>query len=242
VLDAIHGADPGDPDSVSQPFLFDAGRKVSELRVGYLTKEFGEKAEDDRAREWQALDAAALEAIRGLGVDPKPVALPDFLADDMMIILTAEAGAAFDTFSRSTLDDQMVRQTADAWPNVFRQAQLVPAVDYLRAMRIRTLMMADLRKLMTDWDVIVAPTFAGSTVAVMNLAGLPQVVLPSGFRQDGTPVSITFCGGLYGEGPALQLARAYQEATGWHRRTPSAFGPGASPPATEAFLTQKKND
>ena len=73
-------------------------------------------------------------------------------------------------------------------------------------------------------------------------AGLPQVVLPSGFRQDGTPVSITFCGGLYGEGPALQLARAYQEATGWHRRTPSAFGPGASPPATEAFLTQKKND
>lgn len=189
-----------------------------------------------RAREWKTLDDQVLVALRSLGIEPQPVDLPDYPVNDLMLILSAEAAAAFDDLTRSGRDDLLTRQIANAWPNVFRQARLIPAVEYVMANRIRLQAQRELARIMADWDVLVAPTYAGQTLGLLNLTGHPQVVVPSGFRGDGTPVSITFCGGLYREAPALELAKAYQDATGWHRRTPPLFGPGATPAATEAFL------
>ncbi len=148
----------------------------------------------------------------------------------MMILLTAEAGAAFDAFSRGSQDDELVRQSADAWPNVLRQARLIPAVEYIAANRIRTLLLRDMARLMADYDVIISPTFGAGTLALTNLSGHPEVVMPSGFRADGTPVSITLVAGHDREGAALALAKVWQEATGWHRRHPPAFSPGAPAP------------
>ena len=231
VFDAIHGADGLDPDAVDAPFAFDATRDPRALRVGVLESAFGGKAENDRAKEGQALDAAALQALRALGVATKPVELPAWPIDDMMILLTAEAGAAFDGFLRGGLAAQLERQTADAWPNVFRQARLVPAVEYITANRLRTLLLRDMAKLLREQaDVIVAPTFAGGTVALTNLSGHPQVVVPAGWRADGTPVSLTFAAGHDRETDALALAKAWQDATGHHLKHPAAFAPGAACP------------
>jgi Asp-tRNA(Asn)/Glu-tRNA(Gln) amidotransferase A subunit family amidase len=230
VFDAIRGADPQDPDAVDGPFRFDARLDPRDLRVGWLEQAFAETGTAGETREWQALDVAALDALRGLGVTLRPVAWPAWPVEDMMILLTAEAGAAFDAFSRGSQDDELVRQSADAWPNVLRQAKLIPAVEYIAANRIRTLLLRDMARLMADYDVIISPTFGAGTLALTNLSGHPEVVMPSGFRKDGTPVSITLVSGHDREGAALALAKVWQEATGWHRRHPPAFAPGAPAP------------
>ena len=71
-----------------------------------------------------------------------------------------------------------------------------------------------------DVDAYVVPSFGGSHLLLTNLTGHPAVVVPSGFRRDGTPASITFGGPLFGEAEVLLLAKAYQDATGFHRRHP----------------------
>ena len=140
----------------------------------------------------------------------------------MRMILTAEAAAAFDALTRSGRDSELVQQDANAWPNTFRVARFVPAVDYINANRVRSMAIASWATLFETVDCIVAPTNSGQLIAT-NLTGHPAVILPNGFRDDGTPVSITFLGGLYEEGKMLALASAYQRATDWHTRTPAAF-------------------
>jgi Asp-tRNA(Asn)/Glu-tRNA(Gln) amidotransferase A subunit family amidase len=117
----------------------------------------------------------------------------------------------------------MVRQIEDAWPNVFRQAQTIPAVEYIQANRVRTLVMREMEVALEGIDCWVAPSFGGSNLLLTNLTGHPAVVVPDGFSLDGTPTSITFNGRLFGESEILALARAYQEATGFHLRHPEAF-------------------
>jgi Asp-tRNA(Asn)/Glu-tRNA(Gln) amidotransferase A subunit family amidase len=138
----------------------------------------------------------------------------------MLIVLTAEAGAAFDDFSRSDQDDQMVRQTRDAWPNTFRQAALIPAVDYIRANRLRTLLIRDLEAALAGVKAIVHPSFAGSILGMTNLSGHPTFVAPCGFGDDGKPYSISFTGRLFGDADVLALAMAWQRATDYHLRHP----------------------
>jgi Asp-tRNA(Asn)/Glu-tRNA(Gln) amidotransferase A subunit family amidase len=137
------------------------------------------------------------------------------------LILTAEASTAFDDLTRSGRDDLLVRQIRNAWPNVLRQGQLIPAVEYIRANRIRTLLMQEMERVMADVDVYVAPSYGGDNLLLTNLTGHPAVVVPNGFRTgDGTPTSITFMGNLYGEEHVLALAHAYQQATDFHRKRP----------------------
>jgi Asp-tRNA(Asn)/Glu-tRNA(Gln) amidotransferase A subunit family amidase len=174
-------------------------------------------------REWQAADSKALEALKSLGLTLTPLKLPDaFPVDALSFILGAEAAASFDHLTRSGRDAELVRQVKDAWPNVFRESQMIPAVEYLRANRIRALVMKEMETLFRDVDLYVSPTYAGNNLLLTNLTGHPQVVVPSGFREsDGTPLSLTFTGALHAEAAILSVARLYQEATGHHLRRPA---------------------
>ncbi|HEY7600769.1 MAG TPA: hypothetical protein VH741_12640, partial [Candidatus Limnocylindrales bacterium] len=132
----------------------------------------------------------------------------------------AEAAAAFDELTRSGQDDLLVRQVAQAWPNVLRAGRMVPAVEYIQANRVRTLAIRALEEKLRDLDAYVSPTYGGSNLLLTNLTGHPTVVVPNGFRANGTPTSITFVGRLWGETAALGLAQAYQQATDFHLRRP----------------------
>ncbi|HEV7518439.1 MAG TPA: amidase [Thermoanaerobaculia bacterium] len=223
VFDAIHGADGKDETAVDRPFVWNPDLDVKRLRVGYVKALFDAKPEKDR-EETHALDLAVLDALRGLGVALQPIdlpELPDSAISALRIILTAEGAAAFDELTRSGRDDLMVRHKEEnAWPNVFRQGRTIPAVEYIQANRVRTLLMRQMAQRMATVDAYVAPSFGGDNVLITNLTGHPAVVLPNGFRQDGTPASITFTGRLYGEAELLALARAYQDATGFHLKHP----------------------
>ena len=139
--------------------------------------------------------------------------------DALAFILEAEAAAAFDNLTRSDRDDLLVRQGKDTWPHVFRQARLIPAVEYIQAQRVRTLVMQAMADLMAGIDVYLAPSFT-TNLLLTNLTGHPAVVVPNGFTEAGTPTSITFTGRLYAEATVLAVARAYQQATAWHLRRP----------------------
>ncbi len=232
VLAAVHGPDGEDPTVVDAPFAWDRAADPRRLRVGYVRELFegpievageGEEAERQRRRleAQRRFDLAALDTLREVGIEPTPIALPsDLPVDALAFILSAEAGAAFDELTRSGRDDLLVRQVEQAWPNVFRQARFIPAVEYLQANRVRTLLMRELARVMADLDAYVVPSFGGSNLLMTNLTGQPQLVVPSGFRDDGTPTSISFVGRRFGEAAALTLAQAFQDATDFHRRHP----------------------
>jgi Asp-tRNA(Asn)/Glu-tRNA(Gln) amidotransferase A subunit family amidase len=134
------------------------------------------------------------------------------------VILEAEAAAAFDDLTRSGGVNQLRGQNANDWPNSFRTSRLIPAVEYIRAQRARTLLMQRMDKFMADWDVLVSPPFGG-LLLVTNLTGHPQSVVPCGFI-NGLPQGIVFTGKLYEEGGPLRVAMAYEKATKWHTMHP----------------------
>ena len=230
IFHAIHGRDGLDPTAVDRPFGWPSSRDVGTLRVGYVQAAFEEdrtknvKTKEGKAAlmQWQAYDRRTLEVLRELGVKLVPIKLPDrYPVDALSFILSAEAAASFDELTRKGGDDLLVRQNAGAWPNIFRQAQLIPAVEYIRANRIRTLVMQEMEKVISEVDVYVTPSFVGGNLLLTNLTGHPAVVVPNGFRSaDGTPTSITFMGKLYGETELLSLAHAYQQATDFHLKRP----------------------
>ena len=218
VLAAIHGPDARDASVRAAPFRWNAAVSPRALRVGYVKSAF-ERDEKDYPNK--PFDLAALDVVRGLVGDLTPVDLPDLPYGAMRLILTAEAAAAFDDLTRSGRDAELTRQDVDAWPNTFRVARFIPAVDYINANRVRSLAIARWAELMKTVDVIVAPTGPVQLLAT-NLTGHPAVIVPNGFREDGTPVSITFLGGLFEEATALAVANAYQRATAWHTRRPAS--------------------
>lgn len=220
VFEALLGPDGKDATVVDLPFAWDPARDVRKLRIGYAKALFEEKPQEGQ-EEWHALDLAALEALRGLGIELRPITLPQELPiAPLRVILGAESAAAFDELTRSGKDDLLVRQVESAWPNSFRQGQTIPAVAYIQANRIRTLLMREMDRLFADLDVYVAPTYGGDNLLLTNLTGHPAVTLPNGFRKDGTPTSLTFTGRLFGEAELLAVAKAYQDATGFHQRRP----------------------
>jgi len=236
VLDAIYGPDGKDASAIAASFNWDASVKPTQLRVGYFKSAFDLPVTDpaDAKRTLhptKKFDDAALTVLRGMGVNLIPVAVPDVQYDAMRIILTAEAAAAFDEMTRSNRDDLMVQQGKFDWPNTFRTARFIPAVDYVNANRVRSVAIKAWDDLMQKVDVIVTPTGAAnlSQLVATNLTGHPAVILPNGFRDDGTPVSLTFLGGLFEEAKLLAVASAYQKATGFHLVHPTV--PLTPPPA-----------
>ena len=217
IFSAIHGADGLDPSARDVPFGWDPYRPLDDLRIGFLESAF----EEGESYENRADDLETLRVLRDdLGLDLVPVALPDFPVDAIGFMLVAESAAAFDELTRSNRDDELTRQTRGAWPTTFRTARMIPAVEYIQASRARTMYMRLFSEAIRDVDVFVAPSFHGGLVGATNLTGHPCVVVPNGFTDEGTPVSVSFIGGLYRDADALRLAHAYQAATDWHLRRP----------------------
>ncbi len=214
VFAAIHGPDAGDPATVDKPFPWPPDIDLSSVRLGVLTDDF---AGDYREKE---NDARALQVFREMGVTLIPIALPDLPIDPLKFILFAEAAAAFDELTRSNRDDELVRQTADAWPNFFRMARFIPAVEYIQANRIRTLLMAAMNDIFAQVDAYIGPSVAGDNLLLSNLSGHPALALPTGLADDGLPATITLTGRLYDEAMILALGRAFQQETDYHRAQP----------------------
>jgi Asp-tRNA(Asn)/Glu-tRNA(Gln) amidotransferase A subunit family amidase len=230
VLDAIHGPDGEDRTVRDAAFRWDAALPLRSIRVGYVKADFDRPETDPTAPEGRrqvhptkAFDDAALAVLRRLGMDLVPVTLPEAAYNAMRIVLVAEAAAAFDELTRSGRDDQLVQQGPNDWANTFRAARFIPAVEYVNANRARMVAMQRWHELMRSVDVIVTPTFTPNALQLVatNFTGHPAVILPHGFRPDGTPVSLTFIGGLYEEAKLLRVAHAYQSATDFHTRRPT---------------------
>jgi Asp-tRNA(Asn)/Glu-tRNA(Gln) amidotransferase A subunit family amidase len=202
VFGAIHGADGLDAAAVDRPFSWPCRRDLRDLRVGYFEATGGKEREE-------------LKVLKDLGVKLVAIKLPDKLpVGALNLILNVEAGTAFDELTRKG-----VKEGIGAWPRSFRRAQFVPAVEYVRAQRIRTLLMEEMDRLMATVDLYVG----GNDLLITNLTGHPTVVLPNGFRKTGdveVPTAITFTGRLFGETELLAVAHAYQQATGHHLKRP----------------------
>jgi Asp-tRNA(Asn)/Glu-tRNA(Gln) amidotransferase A subunit family amidase len=264
VLDAIYGPDGHDRTVHQAAFHWDANLDWRKLRVGYLKTDFEPKPEppkeekveppkspeEQKKREDQKkhqefaraqaeynrkYNEAAIAKLREMGVNLIPVELPKFPYSAITVMLTAESAAAFDDLTRTGRDKLLTSQKDYDWPNTFRTARFIPAVEYIQAARARKLAMEAMAKVFEGVDVIVAPTFGSQQLVITNLTGHPSVILPNGVRGDdapkppfedpsdfqnaggpGTPTSLTFLGKLYGEAELLAFARAYQEATGFH--------------------------
>ena len=211
VFNAIQGADGKDLSVIPAPFNYTSpGKSLKGMRVGYLKTDFSAKAEND---------SLSLLKLKELGAELIPIEIPKMPYGDLLIILTAEAGAAFSDLVLTNRDDLLVQQGRNAWPNTFRTARFIPAVEYIQANRARTMLIQQLHEVLKGLDLYIAPSF-GNNLLATNLSGHPAVVLPNGFTKDGLPTSITFTGQLFGEGKLLQAAEVYQRATEFNKKHP----------------------
>lgn len=220
VLQAIYGPDGHDATVIDAPYEWppaprEGAQPLQGMRIGYLHRSF------ERERCTRALDQAVLDALRSLGAELTPVELPAYPIQAMSLILDVEAAAAFDDLTRSNRDDLLTRQQEQAWPNHFRRARFIPAVEYLQANRLRTLVMEAMAELMKQVDLYVAPTEDDDedNSLVTNLTGYPVLCLPTGripqgHPRAGMPGSITLVGQHFGETTLLDVGRTYQEACG----------------------------
>ncbi len=217
VFDAIYGPDGVDQTLYDVPFNYEPEIDFTKLKIGYLKSDF------NKQYDFHSQDSVTLKKLKELGAELIPIELPALPVNDISIILSAEAGAAFDEFTRSNRDDLLVRQIKDAWPNVFRASRFIPAVEYINANRIRFLVIQQMEELMQNVDLYIAPSWEGDNLLLTNLTGHPCVVLPNGFSDDGTPTSITFIGRLFDEGRLIAFAKKYQAATDFNKKHPENF-------------------
>jgi len=213
VFREIIGPDGQDQTVYDLPFSYDGQSDLEKMRIGYYKKSF------DQARRHKEKYLAVLDTLKSLGLELQEIELPGIDPEIISFILNAEAGAAFDQLTRTNQDELMVRQRAGDWPDIFRQSRFVPAVEYLQANRLRTLLIEQLALKLKDIDVYL-DTPSGPSLLLTNLTGQPTVVVPCGFDDQGHPVGITFIANLFREGQALRLAKAYQQATGFQLKHP----------------------
>ena len=218
VFNAIYGPDGKDPTVIAAPFRYTPLTTLKGMRIGYVKKGF-ESTYPNRAN-----DSLTLQTLRQLGAELVPFELPTSVpAGRISFLLTVEAAASFDKLTRSGRDDLLARQGKNAWPNAFRSARFVPAVEYIQANRARTKLINEMAAKLkaAKLDVYVSPAYAGGNLTLTNLTGHPCVVLPNGFTKQNLPTSITFMGQLFEEGKVLAVAKAYQDATNWHKKHPA---------------------
>ncbi len=231
VLAAINGFDAQDSGSIAAPFGWDATLPATGLRVGYVAADFTD-----------ALDMAALDAVRGLGAAVIPLELPDLPYDALRHLLFAEAAAAFEELTLDGTDDTLSRQDPGAWPNSFRKARFLSAVDHIQLDRLRRQVMQDMDALFRRVDVVLAPAMTGPMTVIGNMTGHPCLTLRAGFtavrtrempaflhakikETDGpahdVPHAITVVAPLFQEAAALTLGRALEAAWAVADRRPN---------------------
>jgi len=224
VLDAIYGPDGRDITVGDAAFNWNPDRPLAQMRIGYVKAEFeqgqGRGGNQSAGEERRKIYQDALEALRQAGAKLEPMELPKFSAQSLRIILNAEAAAAFDDITRDGRVNQLSGQSAGDWPNSFRTARFIPAVEYIRAQRARTLLMREMDKLMSNWDVFVTPAPGSASLLITNLTGHPAVVTPCGFINN-LPQAIMFTGNLYDEAAPLRVALGFERATKWHTMRPN---------------------
>jgi Asp-tRNA(Asn)/Glu-tRNA(Gln) amidotransferase A subunit family amidase len=259
VLNAIYGPDGRDQTVQPAPFHADLTANIHTLRVGFIEsafkaptpyplspEELKSLSAADRAKREQEnnaslaqrtydhqFDVRALDTLRAMGIKLTPVELPHVHFSALLNILSAESAAAFDELTLSGRDALLSGQKPYDWPNEFRTARFIPAVDYIQAERARALALTAMHQLFSSYDVIVTPS-GGTQLTATNLCGQPAVIVPNGLRgtdappyaptaEDdwpdyggpNTPVSITFLAPLYQDAKAVALAHAYQLKTGF---------------------------
>ncbi|MFT5367528.1 MAG: Asp-tRNA(Asn)/Glu-tRNA(Gln) amidotransferase A subunit family amidase [Candidatus Latescibacterota bacterium] len=218
VFQAILGTDGKDPSVVDAPFHWHPDIDLSGMRIGYLESEFTKEAAGD---DPEGIYAAALDVLRGLGANLNPVALPGgYPTDAIEMLCSVEIAAMFDDETLAGDLDVMIEKDKSRWPKTMRAARTVPAVEYLRAQRLRSLLSRDMNAMMHNWDVVLIPRMGRSSLAVSNLTGHPVVIVPCGFS-NGMPRGLSFMGNLYDEATILAVARVYEQATKWHTMHPT---------------------
>ncbi len=230
VLDAIHAPDPQDAFQLPMPFGADVSRLPAGLRLGFF-------AEDMAHPEASPLDAAALEAARGLGVEVVAVQRPDAPWEALRGLLDAEAAAAFEALTLDGRDDTLARQDARAWPNSFRAARFLSAVDHVQLDRLRRYAMQAMDAVFDQVDVVLGPALAGPMLVITNFTGHPSLCLPAGFEtlapRPGpweargasgpavtVPYGVCLYGRLFDEEPMLALGQALEAVLGVTGRVP----------------------
>ena len=227
VLNAISGPDAGDVASVPSSLAFDAGADVRGLRVGYFPGWMKEAPATD-------VDRAALAAVKKLGMVPVEVAIPDWPYDSLNLILFAEGAAAFEELTLSHQVDELKAQVPDAWPNTFRQARFLSAVDFVQADRLRRKVAMEMARVFSDVDLLLVPSLRDEMLVITNNTGHPSLTLRAGFvefseaRSDWAPDpqhplpkfspprrvphGVTLIGRLFDEGTLAQAGLALEKA------------------------------
>lgn len=227
VLAALNGPDRADRGSIDAPFDFDAGAGIAGMRVGYLPATF---------EEGDVVDRAALDAARRLGVELVEIALPDLPYDSLMNIVFAEAAAAFEDLTLDDIDDTLTWQGAGAWPNLFRKARFLSAVDHVQLDRLRYQVMLALDAVFRQVDAMIGPFDTGPMLVASNFTGHPCLHIRSGFMERPTrapmafgeeapeppadaprfrvPQGISLWGRLFREGPLINLGMALERELG----------------------------
>jgi len=238
VLSAIGGPDPGDLGSVSAALEFDAGAPVTGLKVGYFARWMREDPATD-------VDRHALERLTALGLEPVEVTIPDWPYDDLNTILFAEAAAAFEELTLSGQDASLRMQVADAWPNTFRQARFLSAVDFVQTDRLRRAVAGEMQKLLARVDLLLVPSLRDELLTIGNFTGLPSLTLRAGFvrvseaRSDwapdpGRPLpkfhpprrvphGVTLVGRLFDEGTIARVGLALEQSLAVADERPPGF-------------------
>lgn len=215
----IHGTDGNDPSAIYHTFNYTGKIDWTKLRIAYPENFF-------RRLDSNSAERKVLEVYRSLGATVKAVNFPDsamYPVNLISIILSAESAAAFDELTRSNRDDLIERQDRGFWPNSFRSARTIPAVEYINANRYRSILCNRMNNFMKDFDVLIVPSFSGRQLAITNLTGHPAVCMPIGFNRNGSPLSITLIGNLYDEATILAAAKAFQDKTDFNKKHPEKF-------------------
>jgi len=238
VLQAVTGADPADVSSVPSHFDFDATSSLAGIKVGYVASWMKERPATD-------VDRAAMERIKALKMELKEVTLPDWPYSSLMPVLFAEGAASFEELALDSHLGELKVQVKDAWPNLFRQARFLSAVDFVQADRLRRKVALEMARVFREVDVLLVPSLRDEQLTITNFTGHPSLTFRAGFvevseaRSDWAPDpanplpkfspprrvphGITIVGRLFEDGLVGQVGRALEQAFGVAAERPAGF-------------------
>jgi Asp-tRNA(Asn)/Glu-tRNA(Gln) amidotransferase A subunit family amidase len=238
VLQAISGADAGDASSVPSKLDFDAGKSVAGLTVGYIAQWMKESPATD-------VDRAAMETMKKLGMELKEVTLPDWPYSSLMPVLFAEGAASFEDLALNNQLGELKVQVKDAWPNLFRQARFLSAVDFVQADRLRRKVANEMARVFNEVDILMVPSLRDEQLTITNFTGHPSLTFRAGFvevseaRSDWAPDpanplpkfnpprrvphGITILGKLFDDGLLGQVGLALEREFGVLKERPAGF-------------------